>query len=62
VNVDPILQLFGQDLAVVNLGLASFGENLRANGAKAVQVAWNVHNDRKLLQMELIDWRLSETG
>jgi single-stranded-DNA-specific exonuclease len=28
----------------------------------AVQVAWNVHNDRKLLQMELIDWRLSETA
>lgn len=26
----------------------------------AVQVAWNVHNDRRLLQMELLDWRLSE--
>ena len=26
----------------------------------AVQVAWNVHNDRKLLQMELLDWRPSE--
>jgi single-stranded-DNA-specific exonuclease len=23
----------------------------------AVQVAWNVYNDRKLLQMELLDWR-----
>jgi single-stranded-DNA-specific exonuclease len=28
----------------------------------AVQVAWNVHNDRKLLQMELLDWRLSAPG
>jgi single-stranded-DNA-specific exonuclease len=28
----------------------------------AVQVAWNVHNDRKLLQMELLDWRPSEPG
>jgi single-stranded-DNA-specific exonuclease len=27
----------------------------------AVQVAWNVHNDRKLLQMELLDWRPSES-
>jgi single-stranded-DNA-specific exonuclease len=28
----------------------------------AVQVAWNLHNDRKLLQMELIDWRPAESG
>jgi single-stranded-DNA-specific exonuclease len=28
----------------------------------AVQVAWNVHNDRKLLQMELLDWRPAEAG
>jgi single-stranded-DNA-specific exonuclease len=28
----------------------------------AVQVAWNMYNDRKLLQMELLDWRLSEAG
>ena len=26
----------------------------------AVQLAWNFHNDRKLLQMELLDWRSSE--
>jgi single-stranded-DNA-specific exonuclease len=26
----------------------------------AVQVAWNNYNDRKLLQMELLDWRLAE--
>ena len=28
----------------------------------AVQVAWNVYNDRKLLQMELLDWRPAEAG
>ena len=28
----------------------------------AVEVAWNIHNDRKLLQMELLDWRLSGSG
>lgn len=26
----------------------------------AVQLTWNLYNDRKLLQMELLDWRLSE--
>jgi len=26
----------------------------------AVQLAWNIHNDRKLLQMELLDWRPAE--
>jgi hypothetical protein len=39
-NVEPIVQLFHQDLSVVNLGLASFAENLTANGAAAVQLAW----------------------
>jgi single-stranded-DNA-specific exonuclease len=28
----------------------------------AVQVGWNVYNERKLLQMELLDWRLAEAG
>ncbi len=27
----------------------------------AVQLGWNIYNDRKLLQMELLDWRLTET-
>jgi single-stranded-DNA-specific exonuclease len=25
-----------------------------------VELAWNHFNDRKLLQLELVDWRLSE--
>jgi hypothetical protein len=39
-NVEPIVQLFQQDLSVVNLGLASFAENLAANGADALQLDW----------------------
>jgi single-stranded-DNA-specific exonuclease len=26
----------------------------------AVELAWNHFNDRKLLQLELIDWRMAE--
>jgi len=40
VNVEPILGLFRQELTVLNLGLSAFAENLRANGAEAVQLAW----------------------
>jgi len=39
-KIEPITKLFKQDLAVVNLGLTSFGENLEANGTKVIQVAW----------------------
>ena len=28
----------------------------------AVQLAWNIYNDRKLLQMELLDWRPGRGG
>jgi len=28
----------------------------------AVELAWNHFNDRKLLQLELLDWRLSSTN
>ncbi len=38
--VDPVLDLFKGELKVVNLGLESFAENLRAKGAAAVQVRW----------------------
>ena len=40
--------------------LRSLLELVAPGGFLAVQVAWNVHNDRRLLQMELLDWRLSE--
>jgi hypothetical protein len=35
-----INQLFSEDLIALNLGLDSFGENLRATGAVALQVDW----------------------
>jgi hypothetical protein len=36
----PVHELFERPLSVVNLGLASFAENLRQAGATAVQVDW----------------------
>ncbi len=39
-NVQPILELFNAPLSVVNLGLGSFADNLRATGAGVVQVDW----------------------
>ncbi len=36
----PVLALFDAELSVVNVGLASFAENLRRTGAAAVQVDW----------------------
>jgi len=39
-STQRILDLFGQELSVINLGLASFTENLKREGAKAVQVDW----------------------
>jgi len=39
-DVKPVTDLFAAELAVVNLGLESFAENLRACGAAAVQVRW----------------------
>lgn len=38
--VTKITELFTSDLAVVNMGLESFAENLRSEGVAAVQVAW----------------------
>ena len=54
-NIEPILQLFHQDLAVVNLGLASFAENLRANGVEAVQVAWKPPAGGNKAMIEALD-------
>ena len=39
-SVAPITDLFGAELKAINLGLESFAENLRANGAQALQVRW----------------------
>jgi hypothetical protein len=39
-GVKPVTDLFASELAVVNLGLESFAENLRACGAPALQVRW----------------------
>jgi len=39
-NIEPVIALFNGRLAAVNLGLASFAENLAAAGADVVQVDW----------------------
>jgi hypothetical protein len=39
-NAKGLCNLFGSDLVVVNMGLASFGENLRREGATVVQMDW----------------------
>jgi len=39
-NVEPVLALFKESLSVVNLGLASFADNLNATGVETIQVDW----------------------
>jgi len=39
-NVEKVLALFGGDLEVVNVGLASFARDLRRAGGKVVEVDW----------------------
>jgi len=39
-NLKPALALFNADIAAVNLGLASFADNLAATGASVVNVDW----------------------
>jgi len=36
----PILEIFEQPLKVVNLGLAMFADNLRAEGIEVIHVDW----------------------
>jgi FdrA protein len=39
-NVEKINKLFNQDLVAVNMGLESFADNLKKEGARAIQVNW----------------------
>jgi hypothetical protein len=39
-NTERILDLFRREPVVVNMGLASFGENLRREGARVAQMDW----------------------
>ena len=39
-RVEPVTALFKSRLSVVNLGLASFADNLAAVGAEVAQVDW----------------------
>jgi hypothetical protein len=50
-DTSHVKELFSRELSVVNLGLASFADNLAKSGAKAVQVDWKptAGGDPKLL-------------
>ncbi len=53
--VEPVLSLFGSDLKVVNLGLDSFAENLRANGVEVAQVRWKPPAGGDEVMLEALD-------
>ncbi|WP_455382518.1 oxamate carbamoyltransferase subunit AllG family protein [Salinispira pacifica] len=38
--IQPVTELFGTDLKVVNIGLKSFADNLTAEGVEAVHLSW----------------------
>ena len=54
-KIEPITKLFEQDLAVVNLGLTSFGENLKANGVGVIQVSWKPPAGGNEVMIEALD-------
>ncbi len=49
------MKLFEQDLVVVNMGLSSFGENLRLEGARVVQMDWKPAASGNRELMDLLD-------
>ncbi len=52
---NTLLSLFGSELKAVNLGLESFAENLRANGADAIQVRWKPPAGGDIKMVEILD-------
>ena len=60
-NTEAVNRLFENDLAVVNLGLADFAENLRREGVRTVQVDWKPPAGGNRLLLEALD-RLDRTG
>ena len=49
-----------QDLGAIKAKMAARLPPIGVPLDLAVEIAWNYYNDRKLLQLELIDWRESE--
>jgi hypothetical protein len=48
-----ILEVFGSEISVINLGLAGFSESLVQQGVEVVQVDWRppAGGDRELLEI-----------
>lgn len=40
-DLENIISLFSQELQVINMGLASFAENLRENNVTVVDLDWS---------------------
>jgi Protein of unknown function (DUF1116) len=56
-GAEKIRDLFGQDLHVINMGLASFADNLRHEGAEALQMDWRppAHPEMQALLDRILD-------
>jgi hypothetical protein len=53
--MDRILNLFRQDLMVINLGLEAFGEALTEQGVEVVQMDWKPPAGGNAELIELLD-------
>ena len=53
--MDRILELFGQELSVINLGLEGFGEALADQGVEVVQMDWRPPAGGRPELIELLD-------
>jgi hypothetical protein len=61
-NVEKVLALFGGELAVVNLGLASFAQDLRRAGGTAFDVDWRPPAGGDVALLEALDRCLGPDG
>ncbi len=61
-NSVPINQLFQENLIVVNMGLASFGENLRLEGVKVAEMDWRPGAGGNLEMQAALDRLLGTDG
>jgi len=53
--MDKMLELFGRDLSVINLGLEGFGDALTAQGVDVVQMDWRPPAGGRPELIELLD-------
>lgn len=59
-KTDAIQRLFDQDLAVINMGLASFADNLKRDGTRTIQMDWRPPSNPAM--QDLLDNILGSDG